>query len=327
MKNRKCTALIWGLLLCMALMFTGCEQDNPDTDDEEKNSHQHTWSEWTVEKQATCDENGVMVRSCECGKESKRGVDPLGHTYTDGICETCGEQEPSEGLQFKSNGDGTCRLTGMGSCRDTVLVIPKKSPEGDLVTAIAYQALSDEKLLESVVIPEGITSIGSYAFYDCLSLREVRLPQSLKTIDDSAFGGCDMLQSIHIPEGVVSIGALAFSSCDALSEVIFPETCTAIGKYAFMYCDSLKKITLPSGLTLISESLFCSSDSLECVEIPLSVTEFGESVFQFCYALTDIVYAGTKEEWHAIYKGYGWDEYTRVFTVHCTDGDIPKEEA
>ncbi len=327
MKIQKHTAKLLVLSLALSVLCSACAQKSADTDEENETVHQHAWSEWTVEKEPTCDEEGKKVRTCECGERNARRVDALGHTYTDGICETCGEPKPSEGLEFRSNGDGTCSVKGMGSCTDAMLVIPKISPEGDRVIGIGTRAFEDQMFLTDVVIPEGVTSIGDYAFYECNSLMNAQIPTGVTELGKMAFFNCVLLESISIPEGVTTIGSFAFAQCDALSSVVLPETCTSIGDHAFSYCDGLKEITLPGALTIISENIFESCDLLKTVNVPSSVTGIAERAFWFCDDLTDITYDGTKAQWQAIHKAYGWNEYTGNYTVHCTDGDIPKSES
>ena len=57
-------------------------------------SHQHSWSDWTVTTEPTCTEAGVETRTCECGETQTRAIDALGHNYVDGICTRCGEAQP-----------------------------------------------------------------------------------------------------------------------------------------------------------------------------------------------------------------------------------------
>ena len=73
----------------------------------------------------------------------------------------------SEGLRFISNGDGTCYVSGIGSCRDSDVVIPPVSPNGDRVTSIKNYAFEDCYNVTSITIPDSVTSIGDTAFYRC----------------------------------------------------------------------------------------------------------------------------------------------------------------
>lgn len=100
---------------------------------------------------------------------------------------------------------------------------------------------ADQAILDSIidgsitelVIPEGVTSIGNYAFYQCTNLVSVTLPSTLKTIGQYAFYGCSSLTSITLPSGLTSIGVNAFYGCSSLGSVDVPASCTSIGSGAF----------------------------------------------------------------------------------------------
>lgn len=78
----------------------------------------------------------------------------------------------AEGLEFDSNGDGTCYVIGMGTCTDTELVIPPTSPDGDTVIGIDASAFSGEAIT-TLTLPNTITDIGRRAFDGCTSLTDV----------------------------------------------------------------------------------------------------------------------------------------------------------
>ncbi len=80
------------------------------------------------------------------------------------------------------------------------------------------------ELVSELVIPEGVTSIGSYAFYNCDSLTSISIPARVTSIGSCAFFGCDSLASIVIPASVTSIGVSAFDGCDSLTSVTFEDT-------------------------------------------------------------------------------------------------------
>lgn len=75
-----------------------------------------------------------------------------------------------------------------------------------------------------VVIPDGVTSIGDYAFSRCTSLTNIKIPNSVTSIGDWAFSDCTSLTSITIPNSVTSIGDTAFYKCKNLTSVIIPRT-------------------------------------------------------------------------------------------------------
>jgi arabinogalactan oligomer/maltooligosaccharide transport system substrate-binding protein len=107
---------------------------------------------------------------------------------------------------------------------------------------IADKAFYDNRSITSVVIPEGVTTIGENAFAFCLSLHTVVLPESLRTISYGAFMMCQDLKSINLPSGLTEIGADAFSACISLKKIIIPNGIAEENFYVFyMYLNSLKK--------------------------------------------------------------------------------------
>ena len=113
-----------------------------------------------------------------------------------------------------------------------------------------------DQSLQSVTIPDSVTSIGDSAFSDCSSLQSVTIPDSVTNIGDWAFSGCSSLQSVTIPDSVTSIGNHAFSGCTSLQSVTIPDSVTSIGDRAFSCCDSLQSVTIPDSVASIGGSAF-----------------------------------------------------------------------
>lgn len=149
--------------------------ENSEAAESQEPSHTHTPAEAVKEGELepTCEQGGwyyELVYCAECGEELsrvRRNTSKLPHQYRDGKCVTCGMAKPSEGLVFQSNGDGTCSILEIGSCRDSVLQIPTTSPSGDRVTAIAPFAFADCTFLQRVIIPSSVKTIGVGAFRNC----------------------------------------------------------------------------------------------------------------------------------------------------------------
>lgn len=112
--------------------------------------------------------------------------------------------------------------------------------------------------IKSVIISEGITDIGDYAFYNCESLKSVTIPKSVRKIGFAAFKNCVKLTSIYIPDSVTEIGGYAFYNCQSLKTVRLPKNITYIPSYAFAHCDSMNEITLPVNVKKIGDNAFYS---------------------------------------------------------------------
>ena len=156
------------------------------------------------------------------------------------------------------------------------------------VTSIGGSAFYGCSSLTSIEIPSSVTSIGDRAFYGCSSLTSIEIPNSVTSIGNSAFYGCSKLTSIEIPEGVTSIGYEVFGDCSSLTSIEIPSSVTSIGNRAFYYCSSLTSIEIPSSVTSIGNYAFGGCSSLTSIEIPSSVTSIGYSAFAGCSSLTSI---------------------------------------
>lgn len=180
-----------------------------------------------------------------------------------------------------------------------------------------------------------VTSIGKYAFSSCTGLTNITIPESVMSIGDYAFEGCTDLMSITISDSVMKIGKGAFFNCTALTSITIPNHIENIGDEAFRGT-GLTDITIPDRVTKIGDLAFGWCRRLTSITIPDCVERIGNEVFKGCNELTSINYEGTKAQWKAIDKGVGWrglydcfytNSESGSYTVHCTDGDIPKNES
>ncbi len=156
------------------------------------------------------------------------------------------------------------------------------------ITSIGDSAFCECGSLTSVTIPNSVTSIGDVAFYECGSLTRVTIPDSVTSIGETAFWKCTALTSVTIPNRVATIGGRAFMECSSLTSITIPDSVTSIGFAAFSNCGSLASVTLPKGIASISESAFADCHSLTSVTIPDSVTLIGNGAFARCDGLTSV---------------------------------------
>ncbi|MDE7464461.1 MAG: leucine-rich repeat domain-containing protein [Clostridiales bacterium] len=234
----------------------------------------------------------------------------------------CGEtsgSDDTENLIFEEV-EGGYAVVGYKQVNNYTMTIPK-TYNGKPVVAIADHAFYECGRLSVITIPEGVTSIGDFAFYGCY-LAAISIPDSIESIGESAF---DLYSSNHVDEGrekkygnaiywgngnnpyVVLMIAdnkditsceinektkviydKAFSGCASLTEIEIPDSVTCIGNEAFKNCDKLTVVSLPEKITRVSNELFAECDRLTSVIIPGGVTAIGKSAFSKCELLSAV---------------------------------------
>ena len=203
-----------------------------------------------------------------------------------------------DNLTWKLYEDGTLNISGTGAMKDynsTDNLSPaymnssvKKVVIEEGVTNIGNWAFSECSSLTSITIPDSVTNIGAAAFDSCGSLTSITIPGSVTSIGTVAFYNCSGLTSITIPDSVTNIGAAAFDSCGSLTSIVIPNSVTSIESYAFSACSSLTSITIPDSVTSIGNNAFDSCSSLTSITIPDGVTSIESYAFYNCSGLTSI---------------------------------------
>lgn len=189
------------------------------------------------------------------------GVLAAGSTVASG---TCGDN-----LTWVLDSEGTFTISGKGKMDDY------PTAEG-LIPWTQYK-----ERIYSVIIQEGVTTVGDSAFWECKNLTSVKLSSTITSIGESAFDACTRLKNIDVSNTkITEIGAWAFSH-SGLTAFSIPEGVTSIESSAFWGCENLKSIVIPDSITEISYY----------------------DAFYACTALKDIYFGGDEAKWNQIYQG------------------------
>ena len=203
--------------------------------------------------------------------ESKFGsinVDFEAKSYASG---TCGEN-----VNWTLDGDGTLFITGTGAMYNYKNSWGERAPW--------YEDYTD--YITSVVISDGVTTVGDWAFYTCRKLSSVSLPDSLKSIGVRAFGETASLTSIELPSNLETIGDLAFC-VSMIRSITIPDSVTTIGDNAFLSAYKMTSVNLGNGVETLGYGVF-SSTAIESIVIPSSVKTIGDEAFDGCSSLTTV---------------------------------------
>lgn len=236
----------------------------------------HQSGDWVVVTQATEDNAGVEERRCTVCNEllSSREIPKL-EKFVGGAL--------GDNLTWKLSLDtGILTISGEGNMMDGTKI------------AMPWDGYADQ--ISKVILEEGVTSIGSYAFDQIEGITAVTLPESLTTVGKYAFFGCSGLKQIHLSENVTTLGVHAFSYCTALTEMTIPHTVTEIPDNLFVCCYDLQSVTLHEGITAIGDSAFFGCSALTALTIPQGVPKLGERCLYKCAALTELTIPASVSE-------------------------------
>ncbi|MBR6807154.1 MAG: leucine-rich repeat domain-containing protein [Clostridia bacterium] len=172
--------------------------------------------------------------------------------------------------------------------------------------------------ITSVVIDDGITSIGADAF-NGFDIEKITIHDSVTKIGANAFANCKSLTEIDLPDSLSYIGDAAFRSCSALTTLTLPNSVSEIGESAFSFCENIKTITLSSSLEAIPHVAFAHCSSIKLIIIPASVTSISNDSFIGCDNLLLVTYLGTKAQWGNLFED-GFDRSANRYGVKCSDG-------
>lgn len=157
--------------------------------------------------------------------------------------------------------------------------------------------------VDSVVIEEGITSVGAYNFLNC-STKSCTLPESLLSIEEYAFSQCSSLESIKIPNQMIIIGNEAFEDCSSLKEVDLGPSVANIGYCAFVNCNSISSVTIPESVCNIGWGAFGDCLNLRSITFEGDAPSIGFGAFGDVTAV--VYYHPEKKGWDAVVGENYW---------------------
>lgn len=254
-----------------------------------------TWATDTVDEPGEAEEQTMPAEPQEEALKAEKTAEApqvQAEAVTSG---TCGAEGDGSNLRWSLSG-GVLTISGTGAMKDWGFYGNNVSP------------WCENEQITSVVIGEGVTTIGDNAFFSCRQVAKVKLPTTLKSIGSCAFynaslknidipdgvttlsmafQNCRGLTAINVPSSVTDIDA-AFCNCIGLTSVTLPEGLKELGDYTFSECTSLTSIKIPSTVTSIGSYAFDQS-AIRTIDIPNGVTEIGERAFGYCPNLTELV--------------------------------------
>lgn len=331
---------LFALMLMLVFAFAAC--------DEGGNSpvHHHTYGGWETVKEATCSETGSERRACTAcehfqtrevwrknHEESAVVVDVESTIYAEGkqhtwctVCQAVIQdnivipRKTAKGLAYVVNNDRrTCTVTGLGTCTDTVLSIPK-TIDGYVVTVIGDSAFAGKTSITLVVIPETVTTIGPRAFYGCSRISEITVPASVTSIGEQVFDRCYNLKTVYYNSSCGSSSGELFADATSIEKIVFGGR--KVGGSICRQLTNLKAVEIKDGVTTIEIFAFFGCTKLTTVTIPDTVTAIRYNAFTDCKKMTSIIFEGTVEEWNAIEKGSMWNNGVPATKVICEDGEV-----
>ena len=205
---------------------------------------------------------------------------------------TCGQN-----LTWMLDGDGTMIISGTGPMYDYSSNDQSLAGENadriktviidNGVTSIGQYAFYNCYSMETISLPESVTSIGTYAFAETHNLDSIVLPAGLTTLETYAFYNSG-IRSVNIPSGITTIPERAFSCCSRLEAIVIPNTVETLETNALSYCYNLKAITIPSSISSWGKYTFYECTSLTSVTVCEGITSIPYGTFYECRSLSEV---------------------------------------
>ena len=161
--------------------------------------------------------------------------------------------------------DGTLHISGSGTIKNY-----------DSSTSVPWNKIKEQ--ISTVVIDNGVTGIGDFAFYNLPNLTSVSIPESVTKIGNYAFKNCNKLETVELPDSLTEVGDSTFYGCTNMSSIVLPTSVNKIGEYAFARCTSVKEIVFEGKAPKIETGAFAKV--VAKVGYPMEDTSWTEDIMK-----------------------------------------------
>ena len=285
----------------------------------------HSSTDWIIDKNATCTENGSKHKECSVCHVvlETEAIPATDHNYINNVCSNCGAGDSTTVYATEIVLNKTQATVNLGDSLNLVATIfPENATDKTVIwqssneavakvvngavstlnigTATITATTSNGMTAQCVVTVNGNAVIQyerSGGFYIVMGIEgktdKLEIPflydgLRVRSIKAGAFEGNTDLKEVILPNSLEYIYANAFKGCSNLEKINLPESLTLIGESAFENCTSLKEITIPSLVQTISKKAFYNCTALKTVTICDDVKTIGESTFAKCSALETV---------------------------------------
>lgn len=273
--------------VCMIFSFAACRingfnraADRPSSSDNKSDESSDSTKETdkTVEEsEITQKEETQPIKETQPSTERKSDNKTSSDNKELKADEEYAKLPESTGFLYESNGDGTCVLKEIGKCSDKDIVIPEKSPKGEVITNIAENAFYDAKDISSVIFAGRNMELDSNAFMSC-KVEKIVISGCNLTIDKSAFSYCDDISSIYISNSSINADNYAFYDSGKKTEITIKNTTGTLDEDSFMSCGATKLNIVNSTLDF-KERSFSYCEDLEDIHFENSTVNIGSYAF------------------------------------------------
>lgn len=230
------------VLLLIAILAACSTLSLPSPSDEESESGTVQLPTHLGQEESNSDEQNLSNESASSEEDhSSQGAESdslssetLNSESSEDTSEESSSDEVQHCLEFVSHGNGTCSVAGIGSIVDAYIVIPLKSPDGDVVTSISEKAFYGNDTIRAIEIPSTVSYIGEMAFSSCSQLVYISVDKDNRSFTDLggilfssdmtclvAYPSANGASAITLPTDIVKIAPMAFYNCAYLKTISY----------------------------------------------------------------------------------------------------------